>query len=123
MTRPTGGIIMQEFQKAMENLAITDSTTLVLHAEKDQYECDQAKQDRSDALSVLGNIQAIIERFELPTVIKRGNRWPKPIADSGDGGGSETVSDQGTGQEGVAKRGAPPPCRAGRRRPLEAPSD
>ena len=28
----------------------------------------------------------------LPTVIKRGNRRPKPIADSGNGGGSETVS-------------------------------
>jgi hypothetical protein len=40
------------------------------------------KQDRNDALSVLRNIQAIIERFELPTVIKRGNRRPKPIADS-----------------------------------------
>jgi len=47
------------------------------------------------------NIQAIIERFELPSVIKRGNRRPKPIADSGSG--SETVSDQGTGQEIVAK--------------------
>src|SRR5262245_56313703 len=94
---------MQEFQRAMKNLAITDSTTLVLHPEKDQHECDQAKQDRSDALSVLGNIQAIIERFELPTVIKRGNRWPKPIVDSGDGGGNETVSDQGTGQEAVAQ--------------------
>ena len=66
-----------------------------------QHECDQAKQNRSDALSVLRNIQAIIERFELPTVIKRGNRRPKPIADSGSG--SETVSDQGTGQEIVAK--------------------
>jgi hypothetical protein len=39
----------------------------------------------------------------LPTVIKRGNRRPKPIADSGNGGGSETVSDQGTSQEVVAK--------------------
>jgi hypothetical protein len=38
----------------------------------------------------------------LPTVIKRGNRRPKPIADSGNGGGSETVSDQGTSQEVVA---------------------
>ena len=47
------------------------------------------KQDRSDTLSVLRNLQAIIERFELPTVIKRGNRRPKPIADSGNGGGSE----------------------------------
>jgi hypothetical protein len=67
-----------------------------------QHECHQAKQDR-DALSVLRNLQAIIERFELPTVIKRGNRRPKPIADSGNGGGSETVSDQGTSQEVVAK--------------------
>jgi hypothetical protein len=54
-------------------------------------------------LSVLRNIQAIIERFELPIAIKRGNRRPKPIADSGNGGGSETVSDQGTSQEVVAK--------------------
>jgi hypothetical protein len=68
-----------------------------------QHECDQAKQNRSDELSVLRNIQAIIEPFELPTVVKRGNRRPKPIADSGHGGGSETVSDQGTGQEVVAK--------------------
>jgi hypothetical protein len=56
----------------------------------------------SDAL-LLRNIHAIIERFELPTVIKRGNRRPKPSADSGSGGGSETMSDQGTGQEVVAK--------------------
>jgi len=54
-------------------------------------------------LSVLRNIQAIIVRLELPTVIKRGNRRRKPIADSGNGGGSETVSDQGTSQEVVAK--------------------
>lgn len=60
-------------------------------------------QDRSDALSVLRNIQAIIEPFELPTVVKRGNRRPKPIADSGHGGSSKTVSDQGTGEEVVAK--------------------
>jgi hypothetical protein len=68
-----------------------------------QHESDQATQNRNDALSVLRNIQAIIERLELPTVIKRGNRRRKPIADSGNGGGSETVSDQGTGQEVVAK--------------------
>ena len=68
-----------------------------------QHECHQAKRDRSDALSVLRNIQAIIEPFELPTVVKRGNRRPKPIADSGHGGSSKTVSDQGTGEEVVAK--------------------
>ena len=67
-----------------------------------QHECE-AKQDRSDALSVLRNIQAIIELFELPIVIKPGNRRPKPSADSCNGGGGETVSDQRTSQEVVAK--------------------
>ena len=81
-------------------LALAEETNRVTNY---QHECHQAKQDRSDALSVLRNIQAIIERFELPTVIKRGNCRPKPIADSGNGGGSETVSDQGTSQEVVAK--------------------
>ena len=68
-----------------------------------QHGCHQAKQDRSDALAVLRDIQAIIERVELPTVIKRGNRRPKPSADSCNGGGGETVSDQRTSQEVVAK--------------------
>jgi hypothetical protein len=56
-----------------------------------------------DGQCIAAVLLRLLSARALPTVIKRGNRRPKPIADSGNGGGSETVSDQGTSQEVVAK--------------------
>jgi len=105
---PNGAVVEHPFGIRLAcSLASCSRLELALAEERNgvtnyQHECE-AKQDRSDALSVLRNIQAIIELFELPIVIKRGNRRPKPSADSCNGGGGETVSDQRTSQEVVAK--------------------